>query len=345
MIILVPIEPLEERYSTQWLEWFQKDLRRLGEPFTVCDGTPLTNRITSGSFLDICGTNFYKATQLQELCKRVYNGYIADEDTILFMDAWFPGMEMLAYMRDGLKKKFKIAGCLHAGTWDEFDFLTERGMETWARPLEESWLEMLDLVFVATHFHRELIWSRRVVRDQYKVQVSGFPIFANHQEKYEVQPKQKIVAFPHRLNPEKNPDLFDDMATVLSKNPGFANWKFIKTKDQCKTKSQYYELLGKSAVAVSFADQETWGIAMQEALFAGAIPLVPDKLSYREMYPQLLRFQTPANVRHKLLQIASGNNIQEYLQCCDETREALLKSGRDAIFKMVKHIKNLRMLL
>ena len=46
------------------------------------------------------------------------------------------GLEMLAYVRDGLGLKFKIVGILHAGTYDPHDFLTQKGMASWGRPLE-----------------------------------------------------------------------------------------------------------------------------------------------------------------------------------------------------------------
>ena len=68
---------------------------------------PLTgDHIIAGEFLDVIGTNYYKAQQLKELCALIYDGSIQDDDVILFMDYWFPGIEMLQYIRDGMGKKF-----------------------------------------------------------------------------------------------------------------------------------------------------------------------------------------------------------------------------------------------
>ena len=50
------------------------------------------------------------------------------------------------------------------------------------------------------------------------------------------------------------------------------------------TKDQYHNLLGTARFAVSFAEQETLGISMYEAACAGAVPIVPNRLSYVEMY-------------------------------------------------------------
>jgi hypothetical protein len=50
------------------------------------------------------------------------------------------------------------------------------------------------------------------------------------------------------------------------------------------SKTEYHELLRRSRFAVSFAEQETLGISMYEAACAGTAPIVPNRLSYKEMY-------------------------------------------------------------
>jgi hypothetical protein len=48
-------------------------------------------------------------------------------------------------------------------------------------------------------------------------------------------------------------------------------------------------LLQRAKFAVSFADQETLGISMYEAACAGACPIVPNRLSYNEMYSPMFK--------------------------------------------------------
>ena len=43
-------------------------------------------------------------------------------------------------------------------------------------------------------------------------------------------------------------------------------------------------------MAVSTAVNEFFGIAMVEASYAGCMPLVPDRLAYRELYPARFRY-------------------------------------------------------
>ena len=292
-LFFVPIEPFEERYSTQWLTWFKTVLGKTEcfEDVVYIEPEPLTKDLSSGEFLDVVGTNHYKASQLRTLLAYIHANELCDGDIIFLMDAWFPGMEMLAYARDGLQLNFKIAGCLHAGTWDKHDFLSQQGMGSWAEDLENSWFKILDLIFVATEFHKSLIRMNRIVQDPDKIKVTGFPIYEKDVTSLSLQPndvdKKLQVVFPHRLAPEKCPECFDNLRELDAEKRGVAaGLEFLRTKDHYKAtgKKGYYSALDSSLVAVSFAQQETWGIAMQEAVICGCLPLVPDRLSYSEMF-------------------------------------------------------------
>jgi len=133
MIYNVPIESLEERYSKQWNCWFPEEFKRLKIESKTIYPTPLSNKIQQGSFLDVITTNHFKAIQLSCICELFWMHQIMPGDVFFFHDLWFPGIEMLAYMRDALKIDFKIAGILHAGSYDEHDMLHRVGMTPWAR--------------------------------------------------------------------------------------------------------------------------------------------------------------------------------------------------------------------
>jgi glycosyltransferase involved in cell wall biosynthesis len=284
-IIMLPIEPLDARYSIQWEQWFTEEINK-DKDFSlhIIDPKPLTTEITNGAFLDVCGTNYYKACQLQKICEGVHKGYINDGDVFLFHDLWFPGIEMLAYMRDALKINFKIVGCLHAGTYDPSDFISKMGMGKWGKDIETGWFEFIDQIFVATKYHKELIRKNRNL-NSFKIKVTGFPI---KPILFKQQVKENIVVFPHRLTDDKQPHLFDELRLKLAEQ--FPDWSFVKSQEIKRTKQEFYELLNRSKIAVSFALHENWGIAMQEAVLCGCIPIVPDRLSYREMYPDHYRY-------------------------------------------------------
>jgi len=329
----VPIESLKERYSSDWNEWFPKAFAEANQEFETIYPDTLCDEITSGSFLDVCSTNYFKAGQLRILSRKLFNNEIKKEDIIFFHDLWFPGIEMLAYIRNGLDLDFKICGIFHAGTWDPYDFLSKKGMTHWAYSLENSWLAFIDRIFVATEFHKNLICATRMVRSN-KITVTGLPIFPRILRNLR---KEKIVVFPHRLDSEKNPETFDRLAATLKNT----DWSFIKTKEKCRTKEEYYDILETASIAISFADQETWGIAQQEAVFAGCIPLVPDKLSYREMYPAEYRFNSEEEALAKILKIMKvcGRTKPKIWNTC---YEKLVENGEKAIPKMIEIMRSLQ---
>lgn len=334
----VPIESLEERYSADWNRWFPEAFIRHNVEYETIYGDELTNKIEQGSFLDVIGTNYFKASQIQKLCKKIYNKEIKDGDVIFFHDLWFPGLESLAYIRDALGLKFKIVGILHAGTWDAEDFLSRKWMDIWAEDLENSWFNIIDCIFVATDFHQHLIVSERRVGCD--IHVTGLPIYPTCHKEAE---KEKIIVFPHRLDPEKQSEEFDKLEKLFCEQyPELSDWKFIKTKEVTNTKQEYYDLLNKSTFAISTALQETWGIAMQEALFCNCIPFVPDRLSYSEMYIHEFKYTDIKEVAEKLGRIIKKGQIQVAHSLAELNKEELILKGKQAIPNMIKHIRELQ---
>jgi len=139
--------------------------------------------------------------------------------------------------------------------------------------------------------------------------------------------KQDSIIFPHRLNEEKNPKSFDILKMCLQDtDPDIA---CVKTFDVCKSKDEYYQELMKHKLAVSFADQETWGIAMQECVFAGCLPLVPDRLSYSEMYLEEFKYDPGTDVQAVCSYMI--RNYHKFLPSWQEQYNKLKKAGETAI--------------
>lgn len=300
MLFVVPIEPLEERYSKQWFNWTEEYLvkHEVDHVFLLPESY---GKIKEGRFLDVYGTNIFKNKQLGMILDLFNEGNVQDGDVFWFHDLWFPGLEMLFYLRDALHINFKIYGCLHAGTYDPNDFLSQCGMSPWGEHLENAWLAGVDGVFVATSYHARLLFQNRKIEAE-KLHVTGFPLYPMcFLENREIKPKRTAIrsnlniladdpvvsiVFPHRLDVEKHPEMFDQLEEILRSDLSLKRFSFVftKTKEFCATKEDYYDVLAASDIAVSFADQETWGIAMQEAVILGCLPVVPAKLSYMEMY-------------------------------------------------------------
>jgi len=107
--IVLPIESLEERYSAQWNRWWERELVRLGIEYLFLRPEPIVEGIVEGEFLDIVGTVYFKAQQISEVCKLIFNGEVGREDDVFIVhDYWFPGIEGLGYIRDLKGLGFKI---------------------------------------------------------------------------------------------------------------------------------------------------------------------------------------------------------------------------------------------
>lgn len=332
MIWNIPIEPLEGRYSTQWQRWFEKAFNDNNLRYCNVYGCRTSGEINNGSFLDVAETINYKSTQISSICNGI--NQVKTGDVFFFHDLWHPGVISLAYLIDCLGlKNIKIYGCLHAGSYDEFDFLHQKGCHRWAENFENSLFDVVDKIFVATEFHKKMICKQRKVNKE-KIIVTGFPLF-DEVGSCNIEDKEDFVVFPHRLNVEKQPDKFDELAKFFAKE----NWTFVKTKEICNTKSQYYDMLKASKIAVSFANQETWGIAMIESVYANCIPLVPDKLSYSELYPEIFKYNSNdmRELTDKLFDIMNGD--KRYFEETKKLKETFKNMAEEAMERLIDELQ------
>jgi hypothetical protein len=101
---------------------------------------------------------------------------------------------------------------------------------------------------------------------------------------YKHMPKRNLILFPHRIAPEKQVEIFRDLATHLPQ------YEFVVCQDQQLTKNEYHNLLGEAKMVFSANLQETLGISCYEGAVVDAIPMVPDRLSYTEMYYDTFKY-------------------------------------------------------
>lgn len=297
MLWHLPLEPFEKRYTADWYNWFATEYNKNEVAFTYIDGEKLTEEIETGRFLDIYGTAYWKMTQMAKVAGMFRSGEIRDGDKFLTCDLWHPGIELIGYMAQLSGIKVKVYGILHAGTYDPHDFLAQKNLTNWARWHELGWIAMCEKVFVSTFFHKQLLTNAMAsakILDKHaslwkeldsKVVVTGLPFYPNALKtlyEEEMKSKTKTVVFPSRLDPEKDVYQFREaMKIVLAKDPSV---NVVETARVCKTKDEYYKVLAGASVAVSTSWQETFGYAMLEAAALGCSIIVPNRLSYPEMY-------------------------------------------------------------
>ena len=313
-IFLVDLESVSTRYTCEWkegipkllLEYFSNKNKNtkifkgldfffsygLGSPkendinIIVIEGkTNSSSKATEGAFLNFSGTNIYKNQQAEQIAKAFQFNLIKPGDKILITDAWNPCVIQFKYMSELLDIPIEIHAIWHAGSYDPNDFLGRKiKNKNWSFSFEKSLFYSIDKNYFATNFHIDLflnslgVIDKDVIHD--KIVLSGQPhnILIKELGKYSNIKKENIILFPHRIAPEKQPDIFRDLSKCMPE------YEWVICQERELSKNDYRELLGKSKMVFSANLQETLGISAMEAILVNTIPFLPDRLSYSEMY-------------------------------------------------------------
>jgi hypothetical protein len=293
-IFLVDLEAVETRYTGEWKHHVPKLLKQAGHQVQVISGPgDIPSATTPGAFLNFGGTNIYKANQVEQLGRLFCTGSVKAGDHFLFTDAWHPGIINLKYMSELLNIPVKIHALWHAGSYDPQDFLGRLvGNKPWVRHAEQSFYAAIDHNYFATDFHIKMfcenllgftpadrLYDTKIIR-------TGWPMeyMDNALAPYKNMNKRDLIVFPHRIAPEKQVEIFRDLKEQLPQ------YEFVVCQDQQLTKNEYHNILGEAKIVFSASLQETLGIGCYEGAVVDAIPLVPDRLSYSEMYDNEFKY-------------------------------------------------------
>ena len=279
-IWLVDLEAVETRYTKQWKTEFPKLLKAHGHTVRVLNGGDTPQATTPGAFLNFGGTNVYKSNQLMQIAEAFCKGEVKDGDYFLYTDAWNPTVIQLKYMAELLGIDIRIGGLWHAGSYDPADFLGRLiGDKPWVRNAERSMYECFDHNFFASNFHINMFFKSFPELDKTKAVRTGWPFeyMDSTLNMYKNMSKKDTVLFPHRIAPEKQLPIFQDLKEALPQ------YNFVVCQERQLTKNEYHNLLGEAKLVFSANLQETLGISWYEGALVGALPMIPNRLSYSEM--------------------------------------------------------------
>ena len=331
-IWIVDIEGIESRYTKQWRENIPKLFKsETGLEVKTISGTDYSS-LTRGGFFDFTLTMKYKAEQQAKIADMLDNGTIKDGDYIFYTDAFTPTVMATQYIINMTDRNIKQYGYIHTNSYDNSDILGFKGNNHWAKHFEKSMFECLEEVYVATKYHlKQLLEYFPEYSDKFVV--SGSLINLPELEKYKTK-KEKIILFPHRINEDKQPHIFEALKEY------FPDYKFIYTQETPLTKDEYYKLLAKSEIVFSFALHENYGIAMVESLFLDCKVIMPKDKSYIEMYNENLLYNRELEnnielLANKIKEILSDSHLDEYL----ESSKQNIKENYCSFTKVCKKMK------
>jgi hypothetical protein len=306
-IFLIDLEAVETRYTGEWKTHVPNLLRKAGHNVQVISGpTDIPTATTPGAFLNFGGTNIYKSSQVEQMGRLFCSGSVHPGDHFIFTDAWHPGIINLKYMSELLNIPVTTHGLWHAGSYDPQDFLGRLvGDKPWVRLAEKSFFHAFDYNYFATQFHIEMFytnllndyptenpWFEEDLADLRagtltdKIVQTGWPMeyMEDTLLMYKNMKKRDLILFPHRIAPEKQVEIFRDLAEHLPQ------YEFIICQEKQLSKNEYHNLLGEAKMVFSANLQETLGISCYEGAVVDAIPMVPDRLSYTEMYHNTFKY-------------------------------------------------------
>lgn len=322
-IFLIDLESVPTRYTCEWKEYLPNLLKSHSHNVVVIEGpSDIPEATTPGAFLNFGGTNIYKARQIEQMGRLFCSGTVTPGDHFIFTDAWHPGIINLKYMSELLQIPVTTHALWHAGSYDPQDFLGRLiGDAAWVRYAEKSFFTAIDHNYFATDFHidmfcKNLFECNRNDMYENKIIRTGWPM--EYMEEilipYKELPKRDLILFPHRIAPEKQVEIFRDLAKQLPE------YEFVVCQDQQLSKHEYHTLLGQAKIVFSANLQETLGISCYEGVVVSAIPMVPDRLSYSEMYFDTFKypnewtmdFKTYLNYRNNICE-----KIHQYIKNYD----------------------------
>jgi len=293
-IYIIPIEPIDQRYTKQWYDNIPQVLlqeisnRELDYKVMTIDGEDFApEQRTEGAFLDFGATNVYKASQTVSVSKLFSNGLVKPGDKFLITDAWNFIITPIKYMSDLLDIPVEIHSIWHAGAYDPSDILGYKMSKPWPWLQEQSWFMSSDYNYYATNSHKDMFLKNLDIPEKYEHKAirSGQPHELIVEPLLQRQNSERFntVMWPHRYNADKQPEIAEDMASAFD---------MIITQKMDLDKNAYYDLMATSKVIFSCALHENLGISVMEAVLTGAIPILPDRCSYAEMY--LPEFKYPS---------------------------------------------------
>lgn len=283
----LPIEDLEMRYSKDWLNWFHAECKNYNIDVRDINGQAMESNVRTGDVFDDCATNYWKLTQMAELCRLMKNGEIKDDDVIFDFDLWHSGLEAFGYIKYASKRNTRLYGIWHAGTYDKTDFTHRYGMEVFGKGLETAWSNLTEKAFVGSTYHQKMLAETRGI----KTIVTGLPL--NRESIINTvfptwSGKKPYVVWTSRLSPEKQPEMFYKIKAILEKDGiDCYSTHFMKL-----SKKAYYQFLAGASVVLSTATHENFGIGVVEGMTLGCTPVVPDGLSYTDYVPKRWRYNS-----------------------------------------------------
>lgn len=207
---------------------------------------------------------------------------IKDGDTILLIEGWNASVPFYRQYIDTLDLEVGLFGIFHSSVYVPGEFFSDLA---WAKTFEHYLYSALDKILVATDYMREHLATNNA-------RVTGLPLPNDVKTGTTFAERENIIAFSHRWDKDKRPEVFLRLAEILKDTAEFwlltpkevaVDNKHIKVVVN-KTREEYLHNLSKAKIIFSSAELETFGYSVIEGVMSGCRPLLPHAACYTEQY-------------------------------------------------------------
>lgn len=287
MLYYLELPPIVNRYNVDWNKWFPEIFSEKGIDFEIIRGGDGEFKCKGKMFFEYKDIMSWKFMQLNRLMKKIHSSInINIETDIIFIpDIYYPGIETLYFYKKLYNRNIKLVSVIHAGSYIPYDYTYIRGMERVCKELEEVWLNMCDLVFVATNYHKEKILECRNI-DENKIKVIGLPSDINglyNNYRIDFNKRSRDFIFAGRLGIDKGYDIINFVEK-------YCNINIYKSYKYKLNKSEFYNEIANSKSIISPSRLETFGYAVVEAMSMDVIPIVPSGIAFDDYVPKKYRY-------------------------------------------------------
>ena len=222
-------------------------------------------------------------------------------DTILFLDFFFPWLDLLKYFFERTNKDVKFISLLHWASFVSWDLYSWR----WLKNFEKWWLDIFDKVIIPSNFFLENINNKSIDLSKFII----IPWWIDETIEANFDSKIYDVIFPHRFDYDKwvfdfyeiaknlkNVKIFFpsiDKKRILETFPDDLKdlyFKFKNLDNVILSPLEYWEKqldsLRKSKIVLSTAKQEWFWYWIIKAIQCWNIPVLPNRCCYPEFFEE-----------------------------------------------------------
>lgn len=292
MIHIVDYFNSDVRHMRHWQTVVRKSLINAGHEVNIIEGTNSNLALAS---LGLLGDIFYKTTQFENIYEEFIAEGVSQGDIFIFTDAWNPTVISVKYISEIMGMDLHTIGLWRDGIYDVNSKIRTgllRRPKDWAKTVERALYKVYDVNCFITPIQKKRFLTRYGLKDSDTSIVTGLPYSGVRMIKdtLPIVEKEDIIVLPHDAIDAEQRDIFKALRNYLK------GYTFVDAHELRLTDGEYYSLLNRAKAVLAINLSETDPTHIYEALMFECVPIIPDRLIYKDVFPE--RYQYPSSYTH-----------------------------------------------